>query len=450
MADRTFLQLRGLTYWYIRDVPKKLREWTPSPQTGKAHFRVNLRTSDLYAAQRMRSQHSARFDHLIRIAEERLKAGAVDALVGEAQGYQAFIAKDDTEYGNTHRLIVEELLENRVIDVERRYGANAASKFWSSATGNFGGVAVDQHLDQFNAELGGKAHSQYKRQKAIRELAAWRSSLYLHSFDAKLCREFVDQKLVPGRKVGTINSYLGVLSQYWQWLMDKGYLKEGPTYWSKHRRKKQRKKIEEKERAFTDQEMRTLFCGNIRMDGALLDASIAGALSGARQKEIGDLKVADLDFRGRLIHLPGEKTEAADRTIPLHPHLVPMFKRRCKNKNPSDFVFHELPSREASALKPRSSVISQGFTRYRRKVGVGFGPERNDRSPVNFHSFRRWFAKQLKEKGAPSEIVDKVCGWERGTMGELYAWDAKLQEQARPFIEQVMLPECVLANSVVA
>tara|TARA_R110002050_G_scaffold286612_1_gene437268 strand:- start:58 stop:366 length:309 start_codon:yes stop_codon:yes gene_type:complete len=35
------------------------------------------------------------------------------------------------------------------------------------------------------------------------------------------------------------------------------------------------------------------------------------------------------------------------------------------------------------------------FTRYRRKVGVGGG--KGDRSPVDFHSFRRWFSRKVRD-----------------------------------------------------
>lgn len=440
MADTTFLSLRGRTFWYVRDVPLKLRQWAPAPQTGKAHYRVNLKTSDLYEAQRRRPELNAMFDHMLRTAEANMKKGEVDPLLAEALGYQAFISQDDSEHGGRNQAIAEDLVHDRIPAIEKRYGEAAAIKFAAKALGIKGGVAIDEHLAEFNAELGGRAHSQWRREKAIKELAEWRSSLYLHSFDAALCREYVQTKLAPGRKVATINSYLGVLAQYWRWSMNKGYLKEAPIHWTKHRRTKQLKRAAERARPFTQEEIRLLFCGKERMEGLLLDYATAAALTGARQIEIGELRSADLNFDRALIHLPGEKTEAADRTIPLHSHLIPIFKARCAGKSPDDYVFHELPTRKEGDLKPRSSVISKAFTRFRRKVGVGFDAERKERSPVTFHSFRGWLAKELLERGAPKDLVDNLCGWKRGDMIEVYAWTAQRQEQARGFLEMITLP----------
>jgi len=411
------------------------------PHTGKSNYLVNLKTSDLYEAQRKRPTEAAKFDHIRRVAEKQMKRGEADPLLAEALAYQAFIAQDASEPGIIHQSIAEDVIHEKLADIERKYGEVAAAKFWAKATGNTGGVSIDDHVEQFNAEVGGKAHSKWRREKAIRELAEWRSNLFLHSFTNALCRQYVEEKLAPGRKVGTINSYLGVLTHYWQWLMDRGHLKEGPIYWTKYRRKQPLKRAAERERPFTGEEMRLLFCGDVSMEGALLDFAKVAALTGARQIEIGELRVSDLSFDKMLIHLPGEKTFAADRTIPLHSALAPILKARCERKEPSDYVFHELPVRKADDLKPRSSVMSKAFTRFRRKAGVGWGSDRRDKSPVNFHSFRGWLATQMLEKEAPEGLVQNLCGWKRGTMLERYTWTAQRQEQARPFIEKVRLPK---------
>ncbi|WP_196501856.1 tyrosine-type recombinase/integrase [Aestuariivirga litoralis] len=395
---------------------------------------------------------NADYDYELQLAKVARDGGDLAPLHREALGIRTF-ALENTEtgettdpdtlegLGQTNQDIAEDIARDRAEQIEKQYGPAAAKKFYSTATATRSVVPIDEYLHKFNAEKPAETHTIYRRKMAITNLKNWKPEVSINGYTRSLMRDYVEKQLMPGRRAGTVNSDLGVLGQYWHWLMDKGYMMEGPVYWSKFRLQKQRKSIEDKERAFNDQEMKRLFCGNLQMRPDLLEHSTTAALTGARQNEVGELRVGDLNFVAKTIHLPGEKTAAADRTIPLHPDLFPMLKERCKGKTERDYVFHELPIRKSSDLKSRSSPISKAFTRFRRSVGVGFGKDRTDRSPVNFHSFRRWFSKELLEHEAPADLVDFICGWTSGSMRETYAWTADRKRQARQFIEKVKLPK---------
>lgn len=101
--------------------------------------------------------------------------------------------------------------------------------------------------------------------------------------------------------------------------------------------------------------------------------------------------------------------EPKGRTIPIHPRLRPIIKRRTLGKKLDDFLFEELPA--ATKTRPRSAAASQAFTRYRRSVGVG--GNRGESSRVDFHSFRRWFTTKAEQADIPPHIIDYVTGHKR-------------------------------------
>jgi len=75
-----------------------------------------------------------------------------------------------------------------------------------------------------------------------------------------------------------------------------------------------------------------------RGGGSELGWSRYRALTGARIEEIATLKVSDVDLKAMTLHLPGTKTEAAERTIPFHPALKATFQGRMKGKDKATWV----------------------------------------------------------------------------------------------------------------
>ena len=364
-------------------------------------------------------------------------------LKAEAAALRLWVASAiDEQEAETRQSVVEDIALERAERIEGKFGEAAAARFYQTATDTRPGTEIDAHLEAFLAQNPAKPHTNYKRRKVINALATWRSELFIENITRELARQFVEQGIAPGRKAETINGDLGVLSSYWTWLSDQGHVREDcPNHWTRLRRKKEKKELDDRQRAYDDDEMRRLFHSNKRMRADVHDVATVSALSGARLEEVGTLKVKYVDTEALTLFLPGTKTEAAPRKVPLHPDLIALFKRRIDGKSPDEWVFHELPNRKADALKGRAAKISQAFTRFRRSVGVGYMAEDKARSPVDFHSFRRWFASKLREHGTPERLIDGICGWSRGDMQDRYTWSANVLEQMRKVVGKVKLPE---------
>ncbi len=442
MTDRLYLDLRGQTYWYIRKVPMALKAKMLYPHTGKAHYRVNLKTGDIRHAQRQRNIINVAFDAEVSAARKRRAGIQEDALIVEVTTLRRWVA-DAVNKGDAdaRQSVAEDIALENAEKLEGKFGDDFAARYYQTATNTRPGTEIDAYLDNFIAQNPARPHTNYRRKKVINDLAAWRSGLFVEVITRDIARQFVDEVIAPGRKPETINGDLGVLSSYWKWLSDQGYVNDScANHWTRFRRKSEKKELDDRQRAYSDDEMRLLFRSTKPMRLDLLDCATISAMSGARLEEVGSLKVKDADLKALTLFLPGTKTEAAPRKIPLHADLVSIFSRRAEGKAPSDWVFHELPIRKSDALKGRAAKISQAFTRFRRSVGIGHTAEAEERSPVDFHSFRRWFATQLRKHNTPDRLIDGICGWTRADMQDRYTWSADVFGQMREAVANVKMP----------
>src|SRR5262245_40357990 len=129
MADELHLQRRGLKYWFIREIPKKLRPLVRVPYTGKAHFRKNLHTTDLVAAQVQRMMVNAEFVIVIAEAKKR-EQGDMDAeLTAMADELRQW---GESEAGST---LLTDQAKHMALNIERERGEVAALKFYRRAVG---------------------------------------------------------------------------------------------------------------------------------------------------------------------------------------------------------------------------------------------------------------------------------------------------------------------------
>ncbi len=442
MADTLHLDLRGRTWWYIRKIPPALRPMMRLPHKGKAMFRHNLQTSDLAIAQRKRPALNAALEAEIAAAMKRAKGDANPDATARADDLWRWVQHgghaDDAEGRSS---VAFDIALEDAEKMELTHGTEVAHQFYMRATGQKLGTDISGPLERWIGENPATPYTNYKRRKVIKRLAEWRSTLFLETLTHAVAGEFVEGVIAQGRKVATINGDLGILTTYWQWLMDRHILPDGPIHWRRFRRKKERKRPDARQRPFTDAEMKVLFLGEMKMRPDLLDIATVAAHTGGRLEEVGSILVRHVDFTKGTVHLPGFKTDAAPRTLPLHPALLPLFARRCADKDAQAWVFDELPVRKADDTKGRTSPISKAFTRFRRLVKVDEVLPDETRSLVDFHSFRRWFTNELRERNTPDPVVDMIMGWSSGGMRELYAPNPDFMEQMRVAVNAVDLPQ---------
>ncbi len=130
------------------------------------------------------------------------------------------------------------------------------------------------------------------------------------------------------------------------------------------------------------------------------DMCVTLAFTGVRRQELLDLRVRDVDFNGRMVHVRGGKG-GRDRSIPMINRVVIALRRRCKGKAGTAKVFE--------GMTPRS--VHRQVTTLARHAGLDtFHP----------HSFRHGLATRLLEQGANLKEVQEVLGHESLETTSLY------------------------------
>lgn len=164
---------------------------------------------------------------------------------------------------------------------------------------------------------------------------------------------------------------------------------------------------------------------------ALRSVLLTCLLSGLRAGEAAGLLREDLVNKGNLgwflnvrpNRLRLLKTDAAERLVPLHPQLEPLFATLSAS----------------GPLFPGLSVdaITKGFTKLRATMGL-------ERPGLVFHSSRKWFITQCERTGVPEHFTASLVGHKsaRSENGITYGiYSAGISdEQKRGIVDQIRLP----------
>lgn len=196
-------------------------------------------------------------------------------------------------------------------------------------------------------------------------------------------------------------------------------------------------------RAFTVEELKTLFDGRVYAEDAHKEpwqfwVPLIALFSGMRLEEICQLHLDDIrEVEGVWcfdINSNGEKTvktEAGERLVPIHAFLLDslnllgfvseMRKRQSYAPAHKQRLFPSLlPTTKRGNV---GDAVTKWFLRYRRECAVGENKGRT--SDVVFHSFRHTVVNQLlAHKRADLRLVQKVVGHEAGAgLGETKTYE---------------------------
>jgi integrase len=318
-----------------------------------------------------------------------------------------------------------------------------ASGFFDLATGR--ATPLDTYVDRWLASGTYSDRTKGEARTAIQHFADWCAQAsrraFLETVDDRMAADYRDDALVKaGVHWKTANKRLSLLRQHWKWLGANLGMSRNP-WLGKSLPKVKRNRIEPDgpqgpERAFTDDEMRTLLSGE--PDADLADIMRLSALSGMRIEEIGQLRVKDC--RGGAFSVRKGKTDAAVRTIPIHDGLRKIVARRTGRRPDDAFIFPDFPDKGLDGN--RTMAVSKRFYTYRRGLKVDDLRPGARRSKVNFHSFRRWFATKAEDAGQAPNVIASVMGWELGggvQMLKVYS-AAQMAELKRACVAAVKLP----------
>ncbi len=464
------LDLRGLTWWFKRDIPAKCRAVFKDPRTGKpkATFMVNLKTADLRAARRLRDELEADTDAMFR----DIRAGKTVAAAALSAKEQGILAREAIAAAVDHQQdgpddsfgLYEAAVQSAEDTMERFTSDDEAAAFADALHGR---EDVSAHLDTYLAAADFAPKTVSERRGNIGRFAKWAAeqnpALTLDRIDRKKAGKYVSEA-IDKMHPQTQKKHLAALRGYWRWLAARGHVDLPPGAlmdagwpWDGQQVQRNGKRVErgsrEEERPFADAEAKTLLYApypdgmDPDHEGQIADAIRISLLSGMRMAEVLTLWVEEVregpEGAGLVFDIQQGKTDAAARPVPVHPDLMKIVQRRLKDAKGADkpgkaWLFHEL----ADERDP-GDTFGKRFRRYRLALGVDDKRDGKRRSLVNFHSARRWFATAADRAGQTEAVIKDIVGHvpDRKNVTRSSYIARSSGAQMRACIESVMLPD---------
>ncbi|WP_333610975.1 DUF6538 domain-containing protein [Brevundimonas bullata] len=217
----------------------------------------------------------------------------------------------------------------------------------------------------------------------------------------------------------TVNTYLQNLAAVFNWAVSEDYIDRSPAQGMKLSADARVQR-----RGFTPEELDTLFKATAPMATGehpwRFWIPALALYSGARANELAGLRKADLvvvdgiqcmrfskfDEKGQLIEGRKLKTQASERTVPIHRVVLDagLMSYVATIPKETDRLF---PSLRPAAHGSFSHNLSRWFSKFRHDLGL------SDPATV-FHSFRHGFLDAARDAAIPEELAHALGGWTTG------------------------------------
>ncbi|MEO1036981.1 MAG: tyrosine-type recombinase/integrase [Pseudomonadota bacterium] len=279
---------------------------------------------------------------------------------------------------------------------------------------------IEQYLEEKRPVL--RASTVDAKQRLLSAFADWvGSDTDINDVARKLTGNYVSTALVSnGKNVKTNQDTITGLSTFWNWAIRRGsYDHANPwTGLGQTLGTSSRGSSKSQPRRWTDQQLVKLFETIPSGPQYYLREMCALALyTGARQNELAELEVTDIDLQKRTIHIGEAKTQSSVRDVPIHPKLLPVIKSLI-GKRKDGFLFETF--KPAGRDKKRGHEFSKRFAYYRDKTFpetlYATNEHGHKRSVVNFHSFRRAFTNACELSGIPEATTKQLVGHARQSL----------------------------------
>lgn len=455
--DTKYLErMNGGKWRVVVVVPKGLRD-----QFGKAALKVSLGTDSLTEANerkgpvvsdlKRRIAEAAGLSPVEDVAQMGIAVQAKLRAASELEDAEGLSERDAIE---AEIYDIAEALRGAPVAVDRQ-GRPQYDRRREQQASVFAEIAHSRktplraHEEDFRLQHHWEPKTWGKFDKIMGDLEAWliaqHGSAMLEDITPRAASGFIGD--ISGKKgwaATTTNGYISSLQAYWRWLGKRHIIFNNP--WQDQRMAKPRKKEKERERPFTEGEMRRLLYEG-QPPAYIADLMRVAALTGARLGAILELTVGAC--QGGVFTIPAQKRESEAREVPIHSALAGIIARRTEGKPADAWLFPEVPPLPptASPNAKRANLATKAFARYAEALGVREKRSGKRRSLINFHSFRRWFvteAERAYASGAAlgftmatiSEVVGHAVG---GTTFGVYRGRSGL-DQRRACAEAVKLP----------
>jgi hypothetical protein len=264
----------------------------------------------------------------LRKQERSAGRGQPDPLTAEALEWKAALAASTGEPYDP----VQDALSYRLDEIERAIGEPQAATLAAIAWGQ--GTPISALVDDYLREKGFRPRQAHEYARTIRGFEGWlQEEAKLAGTVESVTRRVVadwrrDTLIRPSIHHKTANRAISSLSSFWRWLEMQGHV-QGESPWRGMSLPKGKaapngattgQPRSADKRAFTDSELVALLTAE-DTSPLLKDGMRCALLTGTRIEELFSIRVGDLRLTEAIpyIDLKGSKTEAARRTIPIHP-----------------------------------------------------------------------------------------------------------------------------------
>ena len=167
---------------------------------------------------------------------------------------------------------------------------------------------------------------------------------------------------------------------------------------------------------FSPKEIVSLYKIALDENQKLADLILIAMYTGARIEEICSLLCKDVDLKEESITIVDAKTEAGERTIPIHPYIKDRIEKLIEDST-DDYLLSGLTKNKYG---DRANALGQRFGRLKTRQKFS--------SRYVFHSIRKTFTTMLENAGVGENLAADIVGHEkpRITYG-LYSGGASLE-----------------------
>jgi integrase len=424
--DKSYLAQHGPSWRVQVAVPKALQPILKA----KVLF-ASTKTDSLALANLRKHALIHTLKERIRAAKGELRKqgrGQPDPLTTEALEWKAALAASD---GGPYDP-VQGALSYRLDEIERAMGEPQAATLAAIAWGQ--GTPISALVEDYLREKAFRPRQAHEYARTIRGFEGWlQEEAKLAGTVESVTRRAVadwrrDTLIRPSIHPKTANRAISSLSSFWRWLEMQGHV-QGESPWRGMSLAKGKaapngattgQPRSAEKRAFTDPELAALLTAE-DTSPLLRDGMRCALLTGTRIEELFSIRVGDLKLTEAIpyIDLKGSKTEAARRTIPIHPDLMELVRRRAKGKAPEAWLFDDLREVPEGSIVERSQPVSKAFTRLRRRLAATLPSldqrtEGSRQADVDWHTFRRTFAARARDA-----LNHGATGYSQWTIGQV-------------------------------
>ncbi|WP_420556394.1 tyrosine-type recombinase/integrase [Roseovarius sp.] len=384
-----YLQKRRRRWYAVLEIPNDLQE-----RLGKARFMKSLGTESLTEAERLVMGQIARWKAEI----EALRTGSDVPLETLAEEWRQDYAKADMKERDTY----DEVLEDKVRDIHYEDPAKAET-FHKVVKGDT--TFLNAHLEEWLSGLDNTPKTIDMKRSDVRRFVT--DFPYSHQISKKSVQRWAHQfQEKEELKIRTVRRIISACKGYWSYLDRAGHIDrdDEPFHDVLEKRAKASKasKVQSYKPFSTEEVVQVLRKAEEDSEVQLYDLIQLGMWTGCRIAELCHLRTDDvLDDR---FTIQDAKSEAGQRTVPIHPKLAQLMSDLCASSTDG----YVLSGLTRNKYEDRSNAIGKRFGRM--KAQLGFGPEHA------FHSIRKTVTTQLENAGVPESVSADIVGHEKQTI----------------------------------